>query len=312
MRKQQFHQSKMLTLLLTATGFLLTGTAEADLTIVGPTTYNVSVHVTGCAKPCMRATVVLAPFQIPFQAFHLDPPDIGSDFMNTFIADNQEYPGWTAVKGDPLSGTLTINEYLARDDGGCKGGATMDAAYSPDTSNDPSKLTFIQMWSDNYSGPTLGVTEMHIDPTHNEPGEPFTDTNGNGSWDVGEPFSDVGHDGTPNTRDWGEKDGKYNPPDTEPFYYTEEERNAYGLSFRDEPYNTCLASACPFNYWNLFDTYLCSWDATSKQVTVHDGWSWGYDLNCVPVPTSMTLAVLGLGTAVSILRRRKILHKAQT
>lgn len=293
MRTRQFYLIKKLELLLIVAVFILAGTAQATFTIEGPTYHIPSVPLTGCPSPaCTSATSTLNPDPVVY----LDPPVNGSSFWNTFSADQSEYPGWTLDTGDPLSGTLSIINYLALDRNNCCGGARMQAVYQNDFENDPYPVTFIQMWYDNYS--TGG--NRHIDPNHNEPGENFTDTNGNGTWDPGEPFEDFGDDGKVNTGDCGEGDGKYNPPDTEPFYYTECERNACGTNFEDYPYNCCLS--CPSFTWNRFDTYLCSWDDTTKVVTVHDGWRWGYDLNCVPEPA--TLLLLGLG-GLALLRRRR-------
>lgn len=247
------------TLLFLGLWFILSACiAQANPNFIkGPTNHIGSVAVTGCPKPpCAGATVTLKPDPVTYLA----PPMAGSSFMYTFIADKNEYSGWTAAPGDPLKGFLTINDYLAVDFGSCVGGATMDATYTRDNDNDPATLTFIQMWYDNYSSGTMGKVINHIDPYPND--------------------------------------------DAEPFYYTATERAKWGLQFNDNPRNSC--PSCPSFTWNRFDTYLCSWDATNKEVYVHDGWSWGYDLKCtrIPVPSSLILGIIG----VMVVRRMKKLR----
>lgn len=240
-------------LLLAASLLLLTAKSTASITFAGPSDPNHlhSINLTKCpcAPPCATGTSTLNPDPV----VHKAPPAAGSQFMTTFTADQAQYPGWTAVTGAALNGTVTINEYKAVDrmcdcaaGSGCfAGGARLVATYARDAT-DPNTLTFIQMWYDDYHAAAPAFT-YHIDPFPND--------------------------------------------DTEPFYYTAEERTHYGLQFVDNPCNWC--TQCPKLYVNRFDIYLCSWNATTKQVTVHDGWTWGYDLNCVPEPATVILLLLG-------------------
>ena len=226
---------------------------QAAIKIKPPTNHVPRVVGHGCTLPgCPDVIVKLNPDPVTYLA----PPAAGSDFMNTFIADVAQYAGWTATTASALNGDLNIKDYKAVYHGGCRGGARMDATYNPPTTApaDPSPLTFVQMWYDNYSGAKYGDIARHIDPFPNEPG------------------------------------------DTEPFYYTATERATHKLNFIDNPANNCLA--CGKLTWNRFDTYLCSWDAAKKEVYVHDGWTWGYDLNCVPEPSSQLIWLMGLGVVV--------------
>ena len=194
---------------------------------------------------------------------YLTPPPAGSTFFTRFAADAvTQFPGWTAVSGSPLGGTLTINEYDARDYAAepdpqvstPAGGADMDATYTR-AATDPAiaDLRFIQLFTYN-----TGIS--HIDPFPNRYG------------------------------------------DTLPWYWTENEHTAYStpntMSFGDFPVVSGLTQV-PFNSSVLFETYLATFDNTTKVATIRDGWRWGYEINvqteAVPEPLTILASATALG-----------------
>ncbi len=270
-RAEQLTVSLVLTVAMTVF-LLLVPQRTAAISITGPLpgdhVHSVNLTKCPCGPPCVSGTSTLNPDPFPDPFAPIGPPAAGSQFMNTFVADQAEYPGWTAVTGTALNGILNIDEYKAVDrvcscaqGSGCfAGGARMVATYTPGT-GDPDELTFIQMWYDDYSeSPPAGTFTYHIDPFPND--------------------------------------------DTEPFYYTAAERATHGLQFNDNPCNWC--TACPETYVNRFDAYMCSWDAGTTTVTVHDGWSWGYDLKCNPIPEPATMlgVLLGFCSVGRYIRKR--------
>ena len=158
-----------------ACGLLVWSMARANITINGPAAAN---HLNTIAltqlPPGASGSVTLNPDPVTYLA----APAAGSAFMTTFAADVGQYPGWTAVSGAALGGTLTINSYLARDYGTRnstpaksvpRGGADMNATYAP-AGGEPT-LRWIQMFTDN-TGPG-GAMVMHIDPFPNDDTLPF-------------------------------------------------------------------------------------------------------------------------------------------
>ena len=158
-----------------ACGLLVWSTASANITINGPAAAN---HLNTIAltqlPPGASGSVTLNPDPVTYLA----PPAAGSVFLTTFAADVGQYPGWTAVTGAALGGTLTLNSYLARDYGTRnsatpksvpRGGADMNATYAP--ANGEPTLRWIQMFTDN-SGPG-GAQVVHIDPFANDDTLPF-------------------------------------------------------------------------------------------------------------------------------------------
>ena len=242
----------LITWVAVACGLLVWSSTWANITINGPAAAN---HLNTIAltqlPPGASGSVTLNPDPVTYLA----PPVAGSAFMNTFAADVAQYPGWTAVSGAALGGTLTINSYLARDYGTRnsatpksvpRGGADMNATYAP--ANGEPTLRWIQMFTDN-TGPG-GAMVMHIDPFPN----------------------DVG--------------------DTLPFYYTAAE-GIDNLTFDDHPSDA--VTSVPFNRTVTFQTYEASFNDTTMVATIRDGFSWGYNIVVVPEPGSLSLLVLAGG-----------------
>jgi hypothetical protein len=138
-----------------------TPSARADFIIQGPDNYLYQIDLWGFPVG-QSGTSTLNPDSV----FHLDPPEAGSDFMNTFLADMAQYPGWTAITGDPLYGIMQINDYLATAPEAQYAGARMNATYTPVAGEPEIDLRWIQMFDSSYSG-------MHIDPFPNDDGLPF-------------------------------------------------------------------------------------------------------------------------------------------
>jgi predicted membrane-bound mannosyltransferase len=194
---------------------------------------------------------------------YLAPPAAGATLFTRFGAEAAaQFPNWTAVSGAALDGILTIDQYTARDDGQRRGGADMIATYAR-AATDPAiaNLRFIQLFIDNTGAD--GALVSHIDPFPND--DP-----------LGNPL---------------------------PWYWTEAEhtRNstANTMTFRDSPADP--VTTIPFNRTVRFETYLATFDNTTKVATIRDGWSWGYDVeaNTQGVPEPLTIlssaAAIGFG-----------------
>lgn len=90
------------------------------------------------------------------------------------------------------------------------------------------------------------------------------------------------------------------PGDTEPMYYTAAERATFGLRFVDNPSDPC--PGFPATRTVRFETHMVSFNAAAMVMTSYDGWSWGYDLVCVPAPTAAALMAVGV---LALGRRRR-------
>ncbi len=87
--------------------------------------------------------------------------------MTTFAADIAQYPGWTAITGANLNGTVQLDTYEARDLADRTGGAAMEAAYTPAVGeNLNGDLRWVQMFDSTNSG-------RHIDPFPNDDNRPM-------------------------------------------------------------------------------------------------------------------------------------------
>jgi hypothetical protein len=138
--------------------------ANAAITIVQPAgaNYVATVALTGLPAGA-TGSVTLNPAK-PLAV--LAPPGAGSVFMTTFTADVGQYPGWTAVAGGALAGSLTINSYKARDYGTPRGGADMNATYAPAVAEAGMSFAWIQIYTDNAGAG--GAQRRHIDPFPND------------------------------------------------------------------------------------------------------------------------------------------------
>ena len=202
-------------------------------------------------------TVTLDPLLVRYLA----PPTAGSTLFTVFQAEAPNFfPGWTAVSGAALGGTLTIDEYDARDFAAepqpgwdtPRGGADMKATYAK-AATDPaiSDLRFIQLFID-YTGPN-GPLLRHIDS--------LSDTR-------------------------------------LPWYYGDAQPStSTPMTFHDIPSN--YIESIPFNRTLRFETYLATFDNTTKVATIRDGWSWGYEINvqteAVPEPLTILASATALG-----------------
>jgi hypothetical protein len=88
--------------------------------------------------------------------------------------------------------------------------------------------------------------------------------------------------------------------DTEPMYYTAAQRGTFGLRFVDNPSDPC--PGFPATRTVRFETHVVSFDAATMVMTAYDGWSWGYDLVCIPEPTAAALMAIGV---LAMGRRRR-------
>jgi hypothetical protein len=192
---------------------------------------------------------------------YLAPPAAGSTFFTRFAADAvTQFPGWTAVSGTPLGGILTINEYDARD---------YAAEPDPKVSTPAGGVDMDATYTRTATDPAIADLRFI---------QMFTYNTGKSHID---PF--------PNT-------------DTLPWYWTEGEHAYYStpttMSFGDFPVVSGLTQV-PFNSSVLFETYLATFNNTTKVATIHDGWSWGYDINvqteAVPEPLTILASATALG-----------------
>jgi hypothetical protein len=265
-----------------ALAFLWTATPSAlAFSISAPATYDASDPLT-LLPGGGTGTVSLNPAAIT----HLNPPGMGSNLFTTFAADAPtQYTGWTITQGATLNGSMAINLYIARDcptdgSGGppkqCgtvinpAGGAGINATFTPDPNFPPTPTTlrFLQMFIDNTGAG--GATVRHIDPFPNDDPNSLADPNQGLPW-----------------------------------YWTESEHatnsTATTMTFLDFPADH--VSELPFNRTVRFELYLSSFNTGTKVATVHDGFSWGYDVVAVPEPSAALLVGFGLA-ALAFARRR--------
>jgi len=203
---------------------------------------------------------------------YLTPPAAGSTFFTQFAADAvSQFPGWTTVSGAPLGGLLAIDEYDARDyvaepepqTDTPRGGADMRATYTR-TATDPmiADLRFIQMFTDNYTDD--GGLRSQIDRL-----------------------------------DADER------TDQLPWYFSDTKHTEYSIPpnsiiFEDIPSDP--VTTIPFNRTVRFETYLATFDNTTKVATIRDGWRWGYDVQAtqaVPEPLTILSSAVALGFGAS-------------
>lgn len=191
-------------------------------------------------------TVTLNPAVVKYLA----PPAAGANLFTQFKAEAAtQFPNWTAVSGAALGGILTINEYDARDYVAepdpelftPRGGADMIATYAR-AATDPAIANLRFIQLFTHSGGSDGAVS-HIDPFPND------DPSGNKL----------------------------------PWYWTEAEHRqkstATTMTFDDGA--SYFVKSIPVNRTARFETYLATFDNTTKVATIRDGWSWGYDIKAV-------------------------------
>lgn len=256
---RRFHVPLILPILFV---LLLSTPASAAITIVQAAgdDYVPMVAVTGLPLGA-SGTVTLDPAPVA----HLGAPGMGSDFLATFVADVAQYPGWTAVTGAALNGTLTIERYQAISPhttiASPSGGARMRASYVVAAMDGfaLADLKWIQTFTDNTG--MGGALVSHIDPFPND-----------------------------------------DPPMAQaPWYYTAAEDGGTLSVFSDVP-GDAIASI-PFNRTVGFETYLASFDVANKVATIHDGFAWGYEIVVVPEPSTWILCLIGAVLIVSRVAR---------
>ncbi len=203
---------------------------------------------------------------------YLPPPAAGATLFTQFGAEApNEFPNWTAVSGSALNGILTINEYDARDyvaePGGPefstpRGGVNMNATYTR-AATDPT------------------IADLRFIQL-------FTDNRGiNGAL-----VSDI------------DRLLSTDRTDQLPWYFSQALHERFStpttMIFEDIPSDP--VTSIPFNRTVRFETYLATFDNTTKVATIRDGWSWGYNIQAtqaVPEPLTILSSAVALGFGAS-------------
>jgi hypothetical protein len=188
-----------------------------------------------------------------------------------------EFPGFNFIyHAGGLSGTLTINRYVATSLGPHNGGAIFEARYTR-AATDPAlaDLRFIQLVDTN--APLGGATSPYIDPRPNDDTLPFYYTT---------------------------------PEDTIPAANGQDQlggdKGSGTYRFWDRSLRDCRSHP-DFITWRG-ELILASFvdDGVNRNVDVYDGVRWGWDFTCVPAPSSLVsvlTGVFGLG-ACHVARKR--------
>lgn len=214
----------------------------------------------GNLDPGVTGTVTLN----PLLARYLAPPTAGGALFTRFIAEApNRFPNWTAVSGAALGGILTINDYDARD-------------YAAE----PNPI---------FPGPRGGV-DMRATYTRAATDPEIADLR------FIQIFTDnAGDNGTLRTQI-----DRITNTEMLPWYYPEERNTARStpttITFIDTPSDRVRST--PFNRTVRFETYLSTFDNTTKVATIRDGWSWGYDVQteqAVPEPLTILASATALG-----------------
>lgn len=200
----------------------------------------------------------------PWFVGYLAPPTDQAEIFTRFRAEApNQFPNWTVERGPSLGGEVTIKEYNARDYVAEPGGGLS-------TPRGGVNMTAIY---DIGTTTDLKIENLRFIQL-------FTDNTGtNGTL--------VNHI------------DKY-PDHMLPWYYSDTEHTqrskATAMLFEDAPSDK--VTSIPFNRTVRFETYLATFNNTTKVATIHDGWSWGYQvLAGEPVPEPLTIlgSVMGLG-----------------
>ena len=176
-----------------------------------------------------------------------------------------EFSGFTFTYHDEgLSGTLNINRYVATSVGPHTGGAVFEARYTR-VATDPLliNLRYIQLVDTN--DPLNGPPGPYIDPRPNDDDLPFY-------YKTSEDF--ISRSDGDNALGGDKGSGTYR--------------------FWDRSIRACRDHP-DFITWRG-DLMLASFidDGVNKHVDVYDGIRWGWDFTCVPEPSSLVLAVIGV------------------
>ena len=83
----------------------------------------------------------------------------------------------------------------------------------------------------------------------------------------------------------------YTWPPVYPYSYAD-------LHFYDAPYRSCKPDA--HSFWTA-DLYLARVNPWTRTATIYEGLSWGYTIDCLPVPEPSSIAALCLGLLVLVL-----------
>lgn len=204
---------------------------------------------------------------------YLAPPAAGATIFSVFGAEAPTYfPNWTALSGTALGGVLIINEYDAR-----------DYVAEPDTGVDTPRggVDMDATYTRAATDPTIANLRFI---------QLFTDNTG----DNGSIVSHI---------------DPFENNDRLPWYYTNVLHTIFStpttMTFSDLPSDP--VKTIPFKRTVRFETYLATFDNTTQVATIHDGWSWGYDVQAVPEPLTICGSVMGLGFGV--LFKRKVSRK---
>jgi len=231
----------------------------------------------GDLPPNAFGTVRLNPAVVGY----LPRPAAGAKILTQFGADAAtQFPNWTAVSGAALGGILTINEYDARDYAAEPGppfpaprGGADMEATYTRAATDPPIADLRFIQLFTRNTGPNGTLESHIDPFPNEEG------------------------------------------DNLPWYWTEAEHEenstATTMTFRDQ--SSAAFTMIPFNRTVRFEAYLATFDSEKKEATIHDGWSWGYDVEAnargAPEPATILGSVMALGCGAFF--KRKVSRKCK-
>lgn len=183
---------------------------------------------------------------------------------------------WTFSWGDNLNGTLTVDHYKAYDkhrDGICGHGAEFSCHYVP-ADTDPDNLNWVQVFEASYDKEGIPAGTSIVDPFQND-----------GTDDAPFYFSNL---------------------DDPKRYYYPKVIPADSIIFGDTPIAEHYEDTA-WSGWLRLNLFLASWDtATPHELTIHDGVRWGYDAECVPVPMSVVLGLIGLAMIHRMRRRLSV------